>query len=139
MYVFAEFGWPCANYVYTPSDIFSSAAHETFKHTAPGRKIRLATSIRLNENPTADDFVQAAADIMKSDCRATVVVTQTAAAAAVVHETHKQGYEGQFLMQGALRAIPSFLRTKLNDDDEVNRMMRGLFTVDSFNGAGTER
>ena len=139
MYVFAEFGWACANYVYTPSDVFSLSAYETFKRTAPERKIRLASSIGLTENPTSDDFIQAATRIMKSDCRATVVTTQSVAGAAVVHETHKQGYEGQFLVQGALMAIPRLLRTKVKDDDEVNRMMRGIFAVDSFNGAGTER
>ena len=134
-----DLGLTCANYVYTEVDSFSASAYHTFKRTAPERKIRLASSIGLTENPTSDDFIQAATRIMKSDCRATVVTTQSVAGAAVVHETHKQGYEGQFLVQGALMAIPRLLRTKVKDDDEVNRMMRGIFAVDSFNGAGTER
>ena len=134
----ADFGWTCANYVYTEGDIFSSSAYQTFKSTAPEKNIRLAASVGLKSKPTADDYNNAINKIMKSGCLATVVVTQSVQAAELIYEARKRGYKDQFVIQGSGMSVPDYLQRK-TDETQANRMMEGIFAVDSFNGLGTKR
>ena len=129
----ADFRWTCANFVYTPLDLFSTTAYETFKQE---QNIRIALSVTLDFNPTPDDISKAMADIMESDCLATVVVVQSRHAAELVYAAHVQGYEGEFLMPRL--ELQSYLRQKA-DEAEVNRMMTGIFLFAVFNGEGTAR
>ena len=135
----ADFGWTCANYVYTSLDIFSSSAYQTFKSIAHEKNIRLASSVDLKLKPTTGEYYDAITKIMKSGCLATVIVTQSAQAAEVIYEAHRQGYEGHFVTQGSGMSVPDYLHRKTGNEIQVNRMMKGIFAVDSFNGAGTKR
>ena len=133
-----DFEWTCANYVYTSLDIFSSSAYQTFKNTAPEKNIRLTASVGLEFKPTTDDYNNAFNKIMKAGCLATVVVTQSAQAAEVIYELRTRGYKGQFVIQGSGMSVPDYLQRK-TDETQANRMMEGIFAVDSFNGLGTKR
>ena len=136
----ADFGWTCANYVYTFVDSFSVSAYHTFERTAPEKNIRLAASVSLQtEDPTQEDYDKAVTKIMESDCLATVIVTQSAQAAEMIYEAHRQGYKGQFVTQGSGMSVSDYLHRKTGNETQVNRMMKGIFAVDSFNGAGTKR
>ena len=129
----ADFRWTCANFVYTPLDLYSTTAYETFKQE---KNIRIELSVTLDRNPTPDDYSKAMADIMESDCLATVVVVQSRHAAELVYAAHTQGYKGEFLMPRL--ELQSYLRQKA-DEAEVNRMMTGIFLFAVFNGEGTAR
>ena len=133
MDMLADFRWTCANFVYTPLDMFSTTAYETFKQE---KNIRIAVTVTLGLHPTPDDHSKAMARIMKSDCLATIVVVQTSQAAELVYAAHTQGYEGEFLMPRL--ELQSYLRQKA-DEAEVNRMMTGIFLFAVFNGEGTAR
>ena len=136
----ADFGWTCANYLYTPLDVFSTTAYETFKkRTARERNIRLASSVSLKSNPTTNDISNAVADIMKSDCLVTIMSIQTPRAADVVYEAHRQGYQGEFVTSSTALNIRTYLHLKAEDDAHINSMMRGIFSVAEFNGIGTAR
>ena len=130
----ADFRWTCANFVYTPLDLYSTTAYETFKQE---KNIRIELSVTLDRQPTPDDYSKAMAKIMESDCLATIVVVQTRQAAELVYAAHTQGYEGEFVMP-RLAGIQSYLRQKA-DEAEVNRMMTGIFFLAVFNGEGTAR
>ena len=75
---------------------------------------------------------------MRSDCLVTIIVTQTVATGEMVREAHKQGYEGQIIIQGASMSIQGYLRSKLGDT-QAHRMMRGIIAVSPFNGIGTPK
>ena len=141
----SDFHWGCANYVYTPLDLFSTSAYEYFKSHAPSKKtkIRLASSISLKPSPTPDDYTEAAKKIMKSNCLITIIVTQTVPTGEIVREAYKQGYKGEIVIQGASMSIQGYLRSKvatvLDDHSEANRMMRGIIAVSPSNGFGTSK
>ena len=120
-------------------DVFSSSAYQTFKSIAPDKNIRLASSVDLKLKPTTGEYYDAITKIMKSGCLATVIVTQSAQVAEVIYEARKRGYKGQFVILGSGMSVPDYLHRKTGNEIQVNRMMKGIFAVDYFNGAGTKR
>ena len=135
----ADFGWTCANYVYTEVDSFSASAYHTFKRTAPEKNIRLAERVGFQtEQPTAGDYDEAATKIMKSGCQATVIVTQTVPTASIIYEARKRGYEGHFVIQAASMSIQANLR-RMVGDTQTDEMLHGMLAVAPFNGAGNDR
>ena len=120
-------------------DVFSSSAYQTFKSIAHEKNIRLASSVDLKLEPTTGEYYDAITKIMKSGCLATVIVTQSAQVAEVIYEAHKRGYKGQFVIMGSGTSVPDYLYRKTGNKTQVNRMMKGILAVDSFNGAGTKR
>ena len=140
----ADFGWTCANYVYTEVDSFSSSAYHAFKRTAPKKKIQLAESVSLHtEEPTAEDYDEAATKIARSGCQATVIVTQTVPTASIIYEAHKRGYRGHFVIQGASMSIQANIHRMADRDglttQDANLMLRGMHAVAPFNGVGNDR
>ena len=133
-----DFDWTCANYVYTSLDVFSVSAYQTFKSIAPEKNIRLTSSVDLKLKPTRAEYYDAITKMMESSCLATVVVTQSAQAAEVIYELRTRGYKGQFVIQGSGMSVPDYLQRKAGET-QANLMMKGIFAVDSFNGAGTKR
>ena len=133
-----DFGWTCANYVYTSLDVFSASAYSTFKSIAPEKNIRLTSSVDLKLKPTTKEYYDAITKMMESSCLATVIVTQSVQAAELIYEARKRGYKDQFVIQGSGMSVPDYLQRK-TDETQANRMMNGIFAVDSFNGAGTKR
>ena len=135
----ADFGWTCANYVYTFVDSFSVSAYHVFERAAPEKKIQLAASVSLQtEDPTQEDYDKAVTKIMQSDCLATVIVTQTAPTASIIYEARKRGYEGHFVIQAASMSIQFNLR-RMVGDTQTDEMLHGMLAVAPFNGAGNDR
>ena len=135
----ADFGWTCANYVYTEVDSFSASAYHTFKRTAPEKNIRLAERVGFQtEQPTAGDYDEAATKIMKSGCQATVIVTQTVPTASIIYEARKRGYEGHFVIQAASMSIQANLR-RMVGDTQTDEMLHEMLAVAPFNGVGNDR
>ena len=124
--------------MYTSLDVFSTSAYEAFKSAAPDRKIRVASSISLQQTPNAEEITEAANKIMRSDCLVTIIVTQTVPTGEMVREAHKQGYKGQIVIQGASMSIQGYLRSKLGET-QAHRIMRGIIAVSPFNGFGTPK
>ena len=157
--MFADFRWKCANYVYTSLEVFSTSAYEKVLAAARSKKIQRASIVTLKMHPrTTQKAVETAiAEMIKeSDCLATVVTAQTPQKADVIYHAFRLNYEGQILMIGDVSSIPSILHHRLMQDAtkaikkgekvdmqaidaKVNHMMRGVFVVEAFNGAGTER
>ena len=133
-----DFRWTCANFVYTPLDVFSTSAYETFKRAAPDRKIWRASSISLKTSPEKKEYTEAANKIMRSDCLVTIIVTQTVPTGEMVREAHKQGYKGEIVIQGASMSIQAYLRSKVGET-QAHRMMRGIIAVSPSNGFGTPK
>ena len=139
-----DFGWTCANYVYTLVDSFSFSAYHAFERTAPDKNIGLAASVGLQtEEPTQADYDKAVTKIMESDCLATVIVTQTTPTASIIYEARKRGYKGQFVIQGASMSIQGNIHRMAARDglttQDSNLMLRGMHAVAPFNGVGTKR
>ena len=134
-----DFQWTCVNYVYTYVDSFSVSAFHTFERTAPEKNIELTVPVSLpRDEPTAEDYDEAVTKIMKSDCPATVIVTQTVPTASIIYEAHKRGYRGQFIIQGASMTIHANLR-RMAGDTQTNEMLQGMHAVAPFNGVGNDR
>ena len=134
-----DFGWTCANYVYTFVDSFSVSAYHTFERTAPEKNIQLAASVSLQtEDPTQEDYDKAVTKIMESDCLATVIVTQTTPTASIIYKAHKRGYKGRFIIQGASMSIQTNLR-RMVGDTQTDEMLHGMLAVAPFNGVGNDR
>ena len=137
----ADFDWVCANYVYTPLDSFSTAAHLAFGDiTAQITNIDTAVTVALDKEPTEEQYDRGIQSIMNSKCTLTVVVTQAAQIAHVVHRAYKKGYKGQFLMGGAGLSLPAKLKKIIDTTStvDVNEIMQGVIAVEVFNGDGTE-
>ena len=124
--------------MYAPFDVFSTSAYEAFKHFAPKKNIRLASSISLVTSPTHGEYTEATKKIMKSNCLVTIMVTQTVLTGEMVREAHKQGYEGEIIIQGASMSIQGYLRSETGEA-EAHRLMRGIIAVSPFNGVGTPK
>ena len=124
--------------MYAPFDVFSTSAYEAFKHFAPKKNIRLASSISLVTSPTHGEYANGVNKIMRSDCLVTIIVTQTVATGEMVREAHDQGYEGEIVIQGASMSIQGYLRSKLGEA-QAHRTMTGIIAVSPFNGFGTPK
>ena len=137
----ADFDWVCANYVYTPLDSFSTAAHKAFGDiTARITNVDTAVTLALDKKPTEEQYDRGIQSIVDSDCTLTIVVTQAAQVAHVVHRAYKKGYKGQFLVGGAGLRLPAQLEKIIDTPStvDVNEMMQGVIAVEVFNGDGTE-
>ena len=136
--------------------MFSTSAYEKVLAAARSKTIQRSSIVTLKMHPrTTQKAVETAiAEMMKeSDCLATVVTAQTPQKADVLYHAFRLNYEGQILMIGDVSSIPSILHHRLMQDaikngekvdmqaidTKVNHMMRGVFVVEAFNGAGTER
>ena len=92
----------------------------------------------MTPSPTRGEYANGVNKIMESNCLVTIMVTQTVPTAEMVREAHKQGYEGEIIIQGASMSIQGYLRSKAGET-EAHRLMRGIIAVSPFNGVGTPK
>ena len=92
----------------------------------------------MKTRPEKKEYTEAANKIMESNCLVTIMVTQTVLTGEMVREAHKQGYEGEIIIQGASMSIQGYLRSKL-DETQAHHSMRGIIAVSPFNGIGTPK
>ena len=138
----ADFNWVCANYVYTPLDIFSTAGYKEFADiTEHTNNIETSVIVGLGKAPEAKEYDREIQRIMDSKCKLTIVVTQASQIAHVVYRAYKKGYTGEFLVGSAGLSLPDELKKLINPAsvEDVKEMMQGVIAVDVFNGDGTER
>ena len=126
--------------MYAYLDTFSASAFEAFKIDAPKKDIHLAESVIMKDEPEEEDYNKYVAQILGSDCAATIIVTQTVPAAEIVYQARKKGYGGEFLVDGLLMSMHANLHEKAKKEGEdVNYMLRGMFALSPFYGVGTSK